>query len=130
MGSTDVVRVELDAELGEVATARGLVRTHLPDLPDRVGQDAQLVLSELVTNAIEHGRGGPVVVALDRSADAVIVTVESVGPAPRVGAVDEWRVAGAHETSGRGLGIVRAVADSVDVLKSPDRLAVTARLDI
>lgn len=130
MGGTDVLRAEFDRELREVATAREWLRTHLPDLPPDVSRDAQLVLSELVTNAIEHGTGDPVVVSADRRPDAVVLTVESVGPAPSVGAVDSWRVAEAHEVTGRGLGIVRAVADSVDVMKTADRLVVTARLDV
>ena len=130
MGGTDVLRVELAPELEEVAAARELVRIHLPDVPSDVSADAQLVLSELVTNAIEHGRSGPVVVAIDRREGDVVVTVESVGAAPRVGPPDEWRVAEAHEVTGRGLGIVRAVADSVDVVKSADRLVVTARITV
>lgn len=130
MTGNDAVRVELDPVLAEVPTARRFVRTSLTGLPDGVASDAQLIASELVTNAIEHGDGGPVTVAVHRSADAVAVTVESVGPAPGVGEVDDWRMADADEITGRGLGIVRAVAHGVSVERSPGRLVITASLTI
>ena len=99
-------------------------------MPEDVVVDAQLIASELVTNAIEHGVGGPVTVVVQRGVDAVAVAIESVGPAPDVGAVDDWRVADAEEISGRGLGIVRALADEVAVTRSPGRLVITASLTI
>ena len=130
MGGTDVLRVELAPELVEVATARRLVLTHLPDVSSEVSSDAQLIVSELVTNAVEHGLGGPVIVALDLRDNDVTITVESVGPAPGVGSVDEWEIADPSDITGRGLGIVRAVADFVDVMRSPGRLVITAHLSI
>jgi len=122
------VRVELDPVLAEVSTARRFVRSNLTGVPDAVASDAQLVASELVTNAIEHGAGGPVTMSVHFGDDAVAVTVESVGPAPGVGAVDDWRSADADEITGRGLGIVRAVADEVSVTRSPGRLVITASI--
>ncbi len=130
MAGADVMSVELDPVLAEVSTARCFVRTNLVGMPEDVVVDAQLIASELVTNAIEHGVGGPVTVVVQRGVDAVAVAIESVGPAPDVGAVDDWRVADAEEISGRGLGIVRALADEVAVTRSPGRLVITASLTI
>ena len=130
MTESDVMSVELDPVLAEVPTARRFVRVSLAGLPDDVAADAQLITSELVTNAIEHGVGGPVTIAVHRRSDAVAVTVESVGPAPDVGAVDEWLMPDADEITGRGLGIVRAVAQDVSVDRSPGRLVITASLTI
>lgn len=130
MTEIDVMSVELDPVPAEVSTARRFVRTSLAGLPGGVASDAQLVASELVTNAIEHGVGGPVTIAIHRGSDAVTVTVESVGPAPDVGGVDGWRMPDADEITGRGLGIVRAVADEVAVHRSPGRLVITASLTL
>jgi anti-sigma regulatory factor (Ser/Thr protein kinase) len=128
MSDADRGRLEIAADVAEVATARRFVRTVLTGLPDRLVADAQLITSELVTNAIEHGVGGPVVVAVDRCATCVGLTVESVGPAPDVGDVDEWEMADVQQRTGRGLGIVRLVADTVAVKRSSDGLVITARL--
>lgn len=122
--------VELQADLAEVSTARRFVRANLPDVPDAVSADAQLITSEMVTNAIEHGVGGPVIVVVSRREHFVALTVESVGPAPGVGAVDEWKLAAADEITGRGLAIVRAIADDVEVIRSPGRLVITATLAV
>ena len=103
-----VMKCELEADLAEVGTARRFIRANLVDVPPGLNADAQLVASELVTNAVEHGVGGPVVVALCRGDASIALTVESVGPAPDVGEVDEWQVAPVEEITGRGLGIVRS----------------------
>lgn len=130
MAETDVVRLELTADLAEVGVARRFVRTNLTDVPASVSTDAQLVASELVTNAVEHGAGGPVVVALRRNDDAVALTVESEGPASDVGDVAEWRIAPIDQPSGRGLGIIRAIAHRVDVEQTDGRLVITVNLPI
>jgi anti-sigma regulatory factor (Ser/Thr protein kinase) len=130
MAETSVSRVELDADLVEVAAARRFVRAMLGDVPPAVSADAQLIASELVTNAVEHGRGSSVIMELHRRDAEVDVMVESVGPAPDVGEVEQWRVASVDEITGRGLGIIRNVASRVDVRRVRGRLVITATLAI
>ena len=125
-----VMRCELDADLAQVGTARRFVRTNLADVPDALNADVQLIASELVTNAVEHGRGDRVAFALRCDEGAVALTVESIGPAPNVGEVDDWEVAPAEHVTGRGLGIVRSIADRVEVTRSGGRLVITASLAI
>jgi anti-sigma regulatory factor (Ser/Thr protein kinase) len=128
MSEASVRRVELDADLAEVAVARRFVRASLQDIAAAVNADVQLITSELVTNAVEHGCGGPVVVELRRRDAEVDVTVESLGPSPAVGDLEEWRVAAADEITGRGLGIIRNVAHRVAVRRVRGRLVITATL--
>lgn len=123
-----VSRVELEADLAEVAVARRFVRASLQDIGADVNADAQLIASELVTNAVEHGGGSSVVVELRRRDAEVDVTVESVGPSPSVGEVEDWRVAAPDEVSGRGLGIISNLADRVAVRRVKGRLVITATL--
>lgn len=65
-----------------------------------------LAVSELVTNAIEHGRGG-VKLTIHIAEDIVLVSVIDKNPAPAV-----LKQAGPDDTSGRGLLLVQALADA------------------
>jgi anti-sigma regulatory factor (Ser/Thr protein kinase) len=101
--------------LQEGATAAGSARTHAraacagatsPDLSD----DVALVVSELVTNALRHGRGE---VRLDLHIDPgqVFVAVWDAGPP------FDWANESAHHgaLTGRGLSIVAALAANYGV---------------
>ena len=123
-----VMRCELKADLAEVGAARRFVRKNLAHVSDALNADAQLIASELVTNAVEHGRGNRVAFALECGDDAVALTVESIGPAPNVGEVEDWEVAPVEHVTGRGLGIVRSIADRVEVSRFDGRLVITASL--
>ena len=83
----------------------------------KVISDYALVVSELVTNVIEHGDGSMLTIFVD-IADPDWWEVEVVGGASGVPAgilhPDSWTVAGAEQASGRGLGIVRHLMDEVE----------------
>jgi anti-sigma regulatory factor (Ser/Thr protein kinase) len=53
--------------------------------------------------------------------------VTSGGERGRVPAVESWTTARADRISGRGLGIVRQIADDVDVERSGGNVAITVR---
>ncbi|MFG2961045.1 ATP-binding protein [Streptomyces sp. NPDC048291] len=84
-----------------VAAARVAVRAlldragHPPD--HRPSQDAQLVVSELVTNAVRHAPG-PVGLALEVSADAGLlrIAVSDTSPRPPVLSAHDPRRVGGH----------------------------------
>ncbi|MGW8955638.1 ATP-binding protein [Streptomyces sp. NPDC055709] len=65
-----------------------------------------LVVSELVTNAVEHALP-PVALRLARPADSVHIEVDDGGPAPRKG---EWIASCSDDEHGRGTGIIDSLA--------------------
>ena len=89
----------------------------------------ELIVSELVTNAVEHGDGGDVAVRVDVSdAEWVVLTITS-GISARTPPLDpaSWTVAKASQPSGRGLGIVKELAQAIDVVRDGDSLVITCR---
>jgi anti-sigma regulatory factor (Ser/Thr protein kinase) len=92
----------------------------------------QLATSELVSNVVEHGTGQyldvEVVVGDPRCWELIVVGVLATehSPLPRT---HLWEVAGPHEASGRGLGIVRQLMDEVSTSLSGSSLAVRCSLN-
>ncbi|MEU2338669.1 ATP-binding protein [Streptomyces sp. NPDC006654] len=90
-----------DAADVSIADARAAVRTllaragHGPG--DRPSQDAQLVVSELVTNALRHAPG-PAALALEVSPDADLlrITVSDSSPRPPEPPAHDARRVGGH----------------------------------
>ena len=126
-GCEPTTTIVLEADPSQVAPARRFVRRALSDTatPDALN-DLQLIVSELFTNAVEHGVDGTVRVAVHQCDDCVGVTVQSRGPAPSVSDVETWTVADPDALSGRGLGIVRELADRLSVERRGDEMFVTA----
>lgn len=86
------------------ARCRAIAASELAGSPDEVIADAQLVLTELVTNARLHG-APPVLVGVTRSGAGARVEVADAGPRPLV--VPARSV---DAMTGRGLAMVAAVA--------------------
>lgn len=92
--------------------------------------DYALVVSELATNIIEHGGGSRLVICVD-VADSEWWEVEVVGGTSatfnQVLQPDTWTVAGAEQTSGRGLGIVRHLMDHVATDTTDGQVSIRCR---
>ncbi|MFJ1647152.1 SpoIIE family protein phosphatase [Streptomyces sp. NPDC088258] len=101
----DVAEFELALDPREVGRARRLVRRQLLDwgLPGAV-DSAQLMVSELVTNAVNHARSRQVGLRLVRT-DALLCEVRDDEPAPAA-LLD----AGRDDEFGRGLRVVSSLA--------------------
>jgi hypothetical protein len=131
-GTPAETTVALDGKDGCIARARQLTGDFLtrvrrpggPPVPARAVDLSQLVVSELVTNALRYAPG-PVLLQLRISGSAVEIAVwdsDPVLPSPR--APDPTRV-GQH-----GLEIVRAVAEDLDVVRAPVGKRIVARLSL
>lgn len=113
-----VTRVLLSRDPQAVSQARSFALTSLAawsltTLSDRVA----LVVSELVTNAVRYGKD-PVELSLHRRAKDLRVDVADGVPTTQ--AAHAGPSVGDFAESGRGLAIVRAVADSFDWVDVPD----------
>jgi PAS domain S-box-containing protein len=118
------VRLEIGADVREAARARTVALDTLGTWgePAALADVAELVVSELVTNALRYG-GGQMCLQLSRHEDGVVVEVydEGVGTPRR-------RRAGADEEGGRGLLLVASVADGWGVRSRGDGKVVWCRL--
>ncbi|GLP66451.1 hypothetical protein TUSST3_30710 [Streptomyces sp. TUS-ST3] len=120
----------LDGGVGCIAAARhhalaflGQAQAdhHLP-VPDRVRDIVQLVVSELVTNALKYAPG-PVLVEVRITAREVEIRVWDSDPAqPAARAADPGRI-GQH-----GLEIVKAVTEDLVIEQQPVGKRITARI--
>lgn len=109
-----------------IAAARGAVTAllsqagHEPD--QRPAQDAQLVVSELITNALVHAPG-PSGLRLELTPDlaSLLITVWDSSPfLPRAQAPDPGRI------GGHGLHLVTALSEELEAAHAPGGKRVTA----
>ncbi|MFD5315708.1 SpoIIE family protein phosphatase [Streptomyces sp. NPDC127098] len=102
----DVATWRLGLNRAEVPRARAVVRERMAawDLPEPVRATAELLVGELVTNAVRHGESGPVELRLVR-ADALLCEVSDEGHELPV-LLD----CGPLDDAGRGLHVVSRLA--------------------
>lgn len=107
--------LELEPSGFAPAQARRVVRSMVAGTaPAEIAHTAELLVSELVTNAITHG-SGPVRVAVDRSDDELTVTVTDDEPAP-----PQLRPERLLAGGGRGVRMVESLSSSWGVVRRDD----------
>jgi anti-sigma regulatory factor (Ser/Thr protein kinase) len=112
-----------DYDLASVSEARRHVREVLRDQPRGVVDVAELLTSELVTNAIRHGASGfELKIELDENV-RVEVRDEGAGNPHVISA-------GPQDPSGRGLGIVEALSIAWGVIPTADGKTVWYELPL
>ncbi len=97
---------------------------------DRAVADFELIVSELVANSVQYGNGAEIVVGVDAVTDGwYTVSISSGVDGAALPPLDPatWTVADADQRSGRGLGIVHALADDLSVAVNDGRLVVVCR---
>jgi len=123
------LRLEVPAQPSEVARVRHAVVDLLvrAGIPSTVVDDIELVVSELVSNAVVHGRPAPVSVDVGIGHGEVAVAVSNRGSPDAIPAVESWVLPAPQALSGRGLAIVRRLSDRVDVRGSGENTVVVVR---
>jgi PAS domain S-box-containing protein len=91
--------------------------------PSLAVTDAVLAISEALANAVEHGRGGPQSIDLDvtRNSTDLRAVVQDRGG---------WKPKETDPTRGRGLQIMRTLADDVDIDATATGTTVTMTLPL
>ncbi|MFI1095603.1 ATP-binding protein [Streptomyces sp. NPDC020917] len=120
-----------DGGTESIAAARALARTFLDQIrargvrvAARTSSEAQLVVSELVTNACKYAPG-PCALSLEVRGPMVEITLWDSEPAlPMARAAEPGRI-GQH-----GLEIVFALCDGFDVQREPVGKRITVRLPL
>jgi anti-sigma regulatory factor (Ser/Thr protein kinase) len=112
------IALELQANEDAPARAREAVRGVAPGMLEEDRWRAELIVTELVTNAVIHGPGSPVELALESGGAGVRGQVAD--PGPGIARRREERPARPH--GGRGLIIVDHLADGWGL--APDRSRV------
>ena len=122
------VEVPLSADVRAPGEARGFVRRRWPALGDDVLDDITLIVSELVSNAVQHGRPD-IVLRMLVEPFSIDISVLDHGPQLPSRSV---AVPTDTATSGRGLSIVDRLASDWGVvpLESGDGKQVWARLQV
>lgn len=127
-GSTHNVRLRFHP------TAAGAARLHVTEflssrnLPPDVIDDARLVVSELVANAVQHGRPSPdgfLNLAWEIEASNLVLSVEDGGDQPI-----RQREPTPESVNGRGLHIVESLSNSWTVQRAAGTTQVCASIDI
>jgi anti-sigma regulatory factor (Ser/Thr protein kinase) len=105
------VSLELPATAHAPARAREAVRQAAEATGVRVDERwrVEMIVTELVTNAVKHGPGGPVEVAIQAGGSGMRGEVADPGPGIHRLKLDRRR---ATEEGGRGLFLVDALSDS------------------
>jgi anti-sigma regulatory factor (Ser/Thr protein kinase) len=102
--------------LGDLARLRQLVTSAAGAAglsPDRVAQFT-VAVNEVVTNAIQHATG-VALVAIERARDRLVVQVADEGPGIPTSVAAQPSAPAPDALGGRGLWLVRAFCDQVDI---------------
>ncbi len=124
---------QIAASHRELSDARPALVDWLRDGDVRIGDtladDIVVIVTELAANVIDHTSSPWVRVDVSTDADRVTVEVTHVGPAESIPPVHAWG-RDVEGRRGRGLRMVRALADTVEVLGDDERAAVRCALPV
>ena len=122
-------------EIVAIADASELsrIRTSVTSFVEAVGgsvhaaDDARLVVSELVTNVIQHTEATTVTITIERNAGGWTIEVSEGGDITEIGGNQQRSL---EHDSGRGLMVVNAIADTVEIVDSGTAKSVRCVLSV
>ncbi|SEO44974.1 ATP-binding protein [Amycolatopsis saalfeldensis] len=114
-------------ELSSLAPLRKWVRARLTGLPRETVQDAELLATELVTNAFEHA-GGPMALRLELPDDHTVIRLEVEDCAPNL--LPTTATASPDSYRGRGLLLVDALSAGWGAATRDGRKTVWAEVPV
>lgn len=96
--------------------------------------DLQLIASELVTNAYEHGAHGVTTLDITLDGPTATLTVTSTGNSSGIRHPSEWNFPETPTASGRGLALARSISQSIELHTAVptyghDWVSITAHLE-
>lgn len=122
---TGRLRVVTPADTAEVSPLRREIRAFIERHGDNdVAAEMELVVSELATNVIHHTGSDNIVIVIERDEHLWTVDVANAENIPRLGDIVDPTF---DTMSGRGLIIVRALMDSVEVRELGDAHMIHCR---
>jgi anti-sigma regulatory factor (Ser/Thr protein kinase) len=106
--------IDLDADRESPRRARSFAQQTLEELGmSQLGDDVALAVSELITNALIHGKSDVILTIIDLGNGVQVRVTDKAPDHPRLRKVDN------HSTGGRGLHIVDCVANDWGVEPAP-----------
>jgi anti-sigma regulatory factor (Ser/Thr protein kinase) len=117
--------LSLPVDARSVAAARRLLRSTLDGHQQATIEDAVLMISELVTNAVRHARAAVLVLVTDHRHTVHVSVTDDNPTLPVAGREPEH-----HATSGRGLGIVDTLADRWGIIPTSDGKTIWFEIDV
>ncbi|GAA4820669.1 hypothetical protein GCM10023201_02670 [Actinomycetospora corticicola] len=116
------------------AHAPGRARTRVREtctrwgVSDSVREAAEIVVTELVTNSVEHATSASVV-EMEGRGPTLRMTVRDYGVGHRIPAADTWVAPPTSSPRGRGLAMVAAVSREWGLQRHPDGTTIWSELD-
>jgi two-component sensor histidine kinase len=110
-----MIQTHFDSSSGSVPAARRFAIGTLHDVSSQVTHTVAMIVTELASNCVRHAASSGFAVKIDQTAGAVQIEVTDNGggtPAPRA--------VRPTDPSGRGLQIVKALADAWGVVDTAD----------
>ncbi len=97
-------------------------------VPEFETERVVLALSELATNAIQHGPGTPIRIEVHSEGSQIELRVRQQAGSRTIPDPDFWRLPqDQSQVGGRGLAIVAAVSDAVEVRADDETVEIRAR---
>lgn len=126
-GAAAPLEVEIPALAEELLGLRRAIRSYIEsaDGDPATADELELVVSELATNVIDHTTSSTISVTIERTTKEWLIQVADAGD--RFVLSDVPTLPPTFERTGRGLFVVRALVDDVEIAETPPSRLIRCR---